>query len=115
MVASDDVPAPDEVSDDAPSGKMGTTVGTEGVMLAEEEGVCVRVDAMIDMVVVLGDSVDGTLELVAVPGCEVNTDSEGLSVLLVVASDQAPLHVGGVTGVITGIDTTDELALTHVL
>lgn len=71
----------------------------------EEEWV--REDAMIDMVVVIGVSVDGMLELVI--------DFEAFSVSPVVVSDQAPLHAGGVSGVTTGTDTADELVLTHEL
>lgn len=100
---------------DAPSGKVGTTVGTEGDMLAEDEEERIREDAMIDIVVVIGVSVDSVLGPVVVSGPEIATESEGFSELLVTVSDQAPLHVGGATGVITGIDTADELVLTHVL
>lgn len=97
-------------------------MGTEGVILTgdeeaeeEEEEDWVSVDAIIDIVVVLDDSVDGMFELVVVPGCEVITDSEGSSVPLAVVSGQAPLPVGGVTGVMTGTESTDELVLTNVL
>lgn len=118
-MAKEDVAASaDDVSGaDAPSGKVGTTVGTEGDMLAEdeEEEERVREDAMIDIVVVIGVSADSVLGPVVVSGPEIVTESEGFSELLVIVSDQAPLHVGGATGVITGIDTADELVLTHVL
>lgn len=82
---------------------------------SEEEEECVRVDVMIDMVVVIGVSVDGMLGLVIVSGCEVVTDFEGFSMPPVLVSDQAPLHVGVAAGVITGTESTDELVLTHVL
>lgn len=35
--------------------------------------------------------------------------------LLVVAPDQVLIHVDGVTGMITGVDTAGELVLTFVL
>lgn len=91
------------------------TVGTEGEMLArdEEEKEWVRVDAMID--IVIGLSVDNVLGFVVVSGCKVVTVSDDSSVLLDTVSDQAPLHVGGVTGVMAGTDTVDELVLTHEL
>lgn len=67
LVAREDVEVR-EVSDVAPSGNIGVTVGTVGVILAkDEEEERVRDDAMIDMVVVLGTSVDGIFELVMVP------------------------------------------------
>lgn len=115
FVAKEDVAA--SVEDlscaDAPSGKTGMTVGTEGEMLArDEEEEWVRVDAMIDIVIGVSDNV---LELVVVSGCKVVTVSDDSSVLLDTVSDQAPLHVGGVTGVMAGTDTVDELVLTHEL
>lgn len=81
----------------------------------EDEEERVTEDAMIDMVVVIGVSVDGMIGLVIVSGCEVVTDFEGFSMPPVLVSDQSPLHAGGVVGVITGPDSTDELVLTHVL
>ena len=121
MVAREDVVASgDEASDDAPSGKLGTTVGTEGWMLvgdeddSDKEEECVRVDAMIDMVVVIGVSVDGVLEAELGLNREVGIHSEGFPVLLTVVSDWTPLHVGRVT-VLIGTDTRDELVLTHEL
>lgn len=119
FVAREDVAASFEelsCADALPSGKTGMTVGTEGEMLArdeeEEEEEWVSVDAMID--IVIGDSVDNVLGLVVVSGCKVVADS---SVLIDIVSDQAPLHVGGVTGVTAGrIDAVDELVvLTHEL
>lgn len=120
LVAREDVAASveEDVSGaDAPSGKVGMTVGTESDVLAddEEEEEWVREDAIIDIVVVIGVSVDNVLGIVVVSGSEVITESEDSSELLVIVSDQAPLHVGGVTGVMTGINTEDELVLTHVL
>lgn len=89
------------------------TVGTEGEMLArDEEEEWVRVDAMIDIVIGVPDNV---LELVVVSGCKVVTVSDDSSVLLDTVSDQAPLHVGGVTGVMAGTDTVDEVVFTHEL
>lgn len=118
-MAREDVAASGEelAGADAPSGKVGMTVGTEGDMLAEvgEEEEWVKEDNMIDMVVVVGISVDGMLGLVIVSGCEVVTDFEGFSMPPVLVSDQAPLHVGVAAGVITGTESTDELVLTHVL
>lgn len=77
----------------------------------EEEEEWVRVDAMTD--IVIGDSEDDVLGLVVVSGRKVVTDS---SVLIDIVSDQAPLHVGSVTGVTAGrIDAVDELVLTHEL
>lgn len=107
LVAREDVAASlEELScADAPSGKTGITVGTEGEMLArdeEEEEEWARVDAMTD--IVIGLSVDNVLGVVVVSGCKVVTDS-----------DQAPLHVGSVTGVMAGIEAVDELVLTHEL
>lgn len=121
LVAREDVAASGEelAAVDVPSGKMGTTVGTEGDMLAEveveDEEERVREDAMIDMVVVIGVSVDDTPGLLIILGCDVVIDFQGFSVPPVVVSGQAPLHVGGVTGVINGTDSTDELVLTHEL
>lgn len=80
----------EEASDDAPSGKMGMTVGTEGEMLEgdeDEDEDCVREDAMIDMVVVIGVSVDSMLEVELGSDCEVGIHSEGFPVLLAVVSN----------------------------
>lgn len=121
LVAREDVAgSADGVSDcDAPSGNTGTTVGTDGLMVVDgdegEDGEWVREDAIMEMVVVIGVSVDGMLGVVIVSGCEVVTDPEDSPLLLAVVSGQDPPHVGGVTGVMTGTDTTDELVLTHVL
>lgn len=125
LVAREDVAgSADGVSDsDELSGKMGTTVGTEGVVVVvvdgdggeDEDDEWVREDAIMEMVVVIGVSVDGVLGVVIVSGCEVVTDPEDSPMLLAVVSGQDPLHVGGVTGVMTGTDTKDELVLTHVL
>lgn len=124
LVAREDVAgSADGVSDsDELSGKMGTTVGTEGVVVVvdgdggeDKDDEWVREDAIMEMVVVIGVPVDGMLGVVIVSGCEVVTDPEDSPMLLAVVSGQDPPHVGGVTGVMTGTDTTDELVLTHVL
>lgn len=98
---------------------MGTTVGTERVVDGDrgedEDEERVREDAMMEMVVVIGVSVDGMVEIVVVSGSEVATDLEDSPILFAVVSVQDPLHVGGMTGLMTGTDTTDELVLTHVL
>lgn len=112
----------EEASDDAPSGKIGITVGTEGEMLAwvvdrdeEEEEDRVREDAMIDMVVIIGVSEGGRLEAELGSDCEVGIHSEGFTMLPSLVSDWAPVHVGVITGVMTGTDATVELVLTHEL
>lgn len=118
MASEDVVASEEEASDVAPSGKMGITVGTEGVMLDVDEDESeerVREDAMIDMVVVIGVSVDSILEVELGSDCEVGVHSEGFTILLEVVSDWNPLHVDGATGVMNGTDPTVELVLTHEL
>lgn len=119
LVAREDVlVSEEEASDVAPSGKIGMTVGTEGVMLdvdEDESDECVREDAMIDIVVVIGVSMDDMLEVELGPDSEVGIHSEGFPVLLAVVSNWGSLHVDGVTGVVTGTDTTGELVLTQEL
>lgn len=124
LVARVDVVASEgEASEeDAPSGKVGMTVGTEGVMLAcDEDGDECEDDrvsevAMIDMVVVIGVSEDAMLEVELGSECEGGIHSEGFIMLLsVTTSDCGPLHAGDATGVITDTDATLELVLTHEL
>lgn len=108
----------EEASDVAPSGKMGMTVGTEGVMLDVDEDESeerVREDTMIDMVVVIGVSVDSMLEVELGSGCEDGIQPVGFPTLLEVISDWNPLHVDGATGVMNGTDPAVELVLTHEL
>lgn len=123
MAREDVVASEAEASDDSPSGKIGITVGTEGEMRAwdevkveeDEEEERVREDAMIDMVVIFGVSEGVMLEAELGSDCEAGVRSEGFKMLPSVVSDGAPVHVGGVTGVMTGTDATVELVVTHEL
>jgi hypothetical protein len=117
LVAREDLVA----SDDDPSGKVGMTVGTEGEMLGcddDEEEECVKVDAMMDIVVVvvIGASVDNNmLEVDLGTDCELVIHPEGVPVRPMVVSDRSPLHVGNTTGLMLGTDSQDGLVLLHEL
>ncbi|KAG8170239.1 hypothetical protein KVR01_000984 [Diaporthe batatas] len=113
LVAREDVLASEEeASDDAPSGRIGMTVGIEGEMLAWDEDKDgdeverVREDAMIDMVVVIGVSDGGMLEAELGSDCEVGIHLEGFTMLPSIVSAWVPVHVGGVGGVVSDADAT---------